>query len=48
MNPATGTRLSAVERRDAVLEAALLEFAEKGYAATSTEDIAARAGISQP
>ena len=48
MTPATGTRLSAVVRRDAVLEAALLEFAEKGYAATSTEDIAARAGISQP
>ncbi|MBV8563182.1 MAG: TetR/AcrR family transcriptional regulator [Actinobacteria bacterium] len=42
------TRLSAAERKDDVLEAALIEFAEKGYAATSTEDIAARAGISQP
>ena len=41
-------RLSAAERKDAVLEAALVEFAEKGYAGTSTEDIAARAGISQP
>jgi AcrR family transcriptional regulator len=42
------TRLSAAERKDAVLEAALVEFADTGYAATSTEDIAARAGISQP
>jgi AcrR family transcriptional regulator len=48
MTPATGTRLTAVERRGSVLDAALVEFAEKGYAATSTEDIAARAGISQP
>ena len=48
MNPATGTRLSAAERKDAVLDAARIEFAEKGYVATSTEDIAARAGISQP
>jgi AcrR family transcriptional regulator len=42
------TRLSAAERRDAVLDAAQVEFAERGYAGTSTEDIAARAGISQP
>jgi AcrR family transcriptional regulator len=48
MTPSTGTRLTAPERRDAVLDAALVEFAETGYAATSTEDIAARAGISQP
>jgi len=48
VNPATGIRLSAAERRDAVLDAARVEFAEKGYAGTSTEDIAARAGISQP
>ncbi|MDE3026549.1 MAG: helix-turn-helix transcriptional regulator, partial [Acidobacteriota bacterium] len=31
-----------------VLEAALLEFADHGYEGTSTEDVAARAGISQP
>ena len=41
-------RLTAEERRSEVLEAALAEFAERGYAGTSTEDIARRAGISQP
>ena len=41
-------RLSAAERRDAVLDAALVEFAESGLEGTSTEDIARRAGISQP
>jgi AcrR family transcriptional regulator len=44
----TSTRMSAADRRDAVLDAALVEFAERGYAGTSTEDIARRAGISQP
>ena len=42
------TRHSAAERRDDVLDAALVEFAEHGYEGTSTEDIARRAGISQP
>src|SRR5437588_7757801 len=42
------TRLSATERRDAVLDAAIVEFAERGLDGTSTEDIARRAGISQP
>ncbi|HVH51534.1 MAG TPA: TetR/AcrR family transcriptional regulator [Gaiellaceae bacterium] len=41
-------RLSAAERKDDVLDAALVEFAERGLAGTSTEDIARRAGISQP
>jgi AcrR family transcriptional regulator len=41
-------RLSAAERRDEVLDAALIEFAERGLEGTSTEDIARRAGISQP
>ena len=44
----TTTRMSAADRKDAVLDAALIEFAERGYAGTSTEDIARRAGISQP
>jgi AcrR family transcriptional regulator len=44
----TSTRLSAAERRDDVLDAALIEFADRGLEGTSTEDIARRAGISQP
>ena len=47
MTPTT-TRLSAAERRDTILDAAQIEFAERGFAGTSTEDIARRAGISQP
>lgn len=41
-------RLSADERREAVIQAAVEEFAEAGFFGTSTEAIAARAGISQP
>src|SRR5262249_35121164 len=44
----TSTRLSAAERRDQILDAALIEFADGGFDGTSTEDIARRAGISQP
>src|SRR5882757_4638905 len=42
------TRLTATERKDDLLDAALIEFADRGYEGTSTEDIARRAGISQP
>src|SRR6267154_5935897 len=42
------TRLTAAERKDDLLDAALIEFAQHGYEGTSTEDIARRAGISQP
>jgi AcrR family transcriptional regulator len=42
------TRSTAAARRDEVLDAALVEFAERGYEGASTEDIARRAGISQP
>jgi len=42
------SRLSADERRQEVLDAALVEFAEGGFRGTSTEEIARRAGISQP
>jgi AcrR family transcriptional regulator len=40
--------MSADERREQVLEAAAVEFAVGGLAGTSTEDVARRAGISQP
>jgi AcrR family transcriptional regulator len=42
------TRSTAAARRDDVLDAALLEFADRGFEGASTEDIARRAGISQP
>src|SRR5919108_2189133 len=49
MVPATvRSRMSAAERRDAILEVAASEFAIGGLHGTSTEAIAARAGISQP
>src|SRR3954468_15202817 len=48
MNPATTQRLSAAERKDEILEAAMIEFAERGLHGTSTDDIARSAGISQP
>src|SRR2546430_6303230 len=41
-------RKSADERREAVLDAALEEFAARGLDGGSTEAIAAKAGISQP
>jgi AcrR family transcriptional regulator len=44
----TGIRMSSDQRREEVLRAAVAEFAERGFSGTSTEDIARRAGISQP
>ncbi len=41
-------RLTADERREEVVAAAGIEFAEGGFAGTSTESIARRAGVSQP
>jgi AcrR family transcriptional regulator len=41
-------RRRADERREQVIEAAIAEFAERGYHAASTTAIARRAGISQP
>jgi AcrR family transcriptional regulator len=41
-------RKSAEERRESVLNAALVEFAARGLEGASTEEIAAKAGISQP
>ena len=44
----TRSRQTAEERREAIIEAASSEFARGGLKGTSTEAIAARAGISQP
>jgi AcrR family transcriptional regulator len=44
----TRTRKSADVRREEILEAARAEFALGGLHGTSTEDIARRAGVSQP
>jgi AcrR family transcriptional regulator len=41
-------RLTADQRRDELLEAAIIEFARRGYHATTTADIARAAGVSQP
>ncbi|MGP3971061.1 TetR/AcrR family transcriptional regulator [Streptomyces sp. 6N223] len=40
--------MSAEERRESVLRAAITEFARGGYAGTSTAAIARRVGVSQP
>src|SRR5881409_2743284 len=45
---ASATRQSAEERRADVLDAAQIEFAARGLHGASTEEIARRAGISQP
>lgn len=44
----TRTRMTAEERATQVLEAAVAAFAETGYTATRTDEIARRAGVSQP
>jgi AcrR family transcriptional regulator len=44
----TAVRKSREVRRDEIIEAATIEFADRGLAGASTEDIARRAGISQP
>lgn len=41
-------RKTAAERREAILEAALTEFADHGFEGASTDAIARRVGISQP
>jgi AcrR family transcriptional regulator len=41
-------RKSAEERRDEILDAALVEFAQRGLHGASTDEIAKQAGISQP
>ncbi|MBP0457843.1 TetR/AcrR family transcriptional regulator [Streptomyces montanisoli] len=41
-------RMSAEERRESVIRAAVTEFARGGYLGTTTESIARRVGVSQP
>jgi AcrR family transcriptional regulator len=43
-----GPRMPAEQRRELVLGEAMAVFAAHGYAGTSTEEVARRAGISQP
>lgn len=45
---ATAERKTKAVRREEILDAALIEFAARGLHGSSTEDIAKRAGISQP
>ena len=47
MTPAR-TPMTASQRREMVLQAALIEFAARGLDGTPTQNIAHRAGISQP
>ncbi|MEV0716675.1 TetR/AcrR family transcriptional regulator [Asanoa sp. NPDC050611] len=44
----TRTRLTAAERSEQLIEAAITAFAKGGYAGTATDDIARLAGVSQP
>jgi len=46
--PTNAHRQTAGERRDAIIAAALHEFASGGYVGTSTESIARAVGVSQP
>jgi AcrR family transcriptional regulator len=41
-------RMSAQDRRESVVRAAIVEFAHQGYYGTSTEAIAKRVGVTQP
>src|SRR5438105_5286308 len=44
----TNERKTREVRREEILDAALVELAERGLHGASTEDVARRAGISQP
>ena len=45
---AIAVRRTSDERREEILEAAFTAFSETGFEGTSTDDIAAAVGISQP
>jgi AcrR family transcriptional regulator len=44
----TRIRLTAAERGERLIDAAIIAFARSGYAGTTTDDVARLAGISQP
>lgn len=44
----TRSRLTAAERQEQIIEAALIAFAQGGYAGTSTDQVARLSGVSQP
>ena len=48
MSGQAGARLPAAERRAAILNAALMVFAERSYAGATTAQIARQAGVSEP
>jgi AcrR family transcriptional regulator len=48
MPPGTRVRISAPERREVIFRAAGRLFAERGYAGTRLDDVAAAAGVTKP
>jgi AcrR family transcriptional regulator len=48
MTRPTRTRLTAAERSEQLVKAAVTAFATSGYAGTTTDDVARLAGVSQP
>jgi len=46
--PAARPRLSAAQRRAAIVRAAIRLFAEKGFEGTTTRELAAAAGVTEP
>lgn len=47
MAPGVGDRMSAQERREAILQAAMPLFAERGFDAVTTREVAEAAGVSE-
>ncbi|HEY7597110.1 MAG TPA: TetR/AcrR family transcriptional regulator [Actinophytocola sp.] len=48
MSPGSRPRLSAAERTEQLVSAAVTAFSDTGYTGTSTDDVARLAGVSQP